>query len=334
LQITYLLNKNAFSLASAEEWERQVFIKNIKSFNYAIGNGYHTDMTGPEEGLSYNMTLVTQIKTYLKTLADANITIVTVKADYLAERSIEDNIILETQQNSAIVVVSYILMFFYVSIAIGFFPNPVHTKFGLGTAGILVVLGSLVSSIGLTYYANQKLTMISAEVVPFLILAIGVDNIFLISRAERTVPKYVTSIEQRIAWALKDIGPSIFAACTCEALAFFIGMLTDVPALQNFCLVAGIGVITDFFLQMTIFIGALTLDNKRIAANRGDIICCLLKQNPERAQVRKEIIRSKFQQYFVPVLFTNVMKIAIACITACLVTLGFMAQYKLVLGLN
>jgi hypothetical protein len=30
--------------------------------------------------------------------------------------------------------------------------------------------------------------MISAEVVPFLILAIGVDNMFLISRAERQVP--------------------------------------------------------------------------------------------------------------------------------------------------
>jgi hypothetical protein len=33
--------------------------------------------------------------------------------------------------------------------------------------------------------------MISAEVVPFLILAIGVDNIFLISRAERVVPEYI-----------------------------------------------------------------------------------------------------------------------------------------------
>lgn len=50
--------------------------------------------------------------------------------------------------------------------------------------------------------------------------------------------------------------------------------------------------------------------------------------------MRKEIIRTKFQQYFVPVLFTNVMKIAIAAISTCLVTLGFMAQYKLVLGLN
>jgi Niemann-Pick C1 protein len=47
---------------------------------------------------------------------------------------------------------------------------------------------------------------------------------------------------------LKDIGPSIFTAATCEGLAFFIGMLTDVPALQNFCLVAGLGVVADFVL--------------------------------------------------------------------------------------
>ena len=139
-------------------------------------------------------------------------------------------------------------MFFYVSMAIGFFPNPVHTKFALGTAGILVVLGALVSSIGLTFFFNQKLTMISAEVVPFLILAIGVDNMFLISRAERSVPAFVTDTDIRLAFALKDIGPSIFAAATCEALAFFIGLLTDVPALQNLCLVAGLGVVTDFVL--------------------------------------------------------------------------------------
>ncbi len=163
-----------------------------------------------------------------------------------------------------IVVVSYVLMFFYVSMAIGFFPDPVHTKFGLGSVGILVVLGALMTSIGVTFYFNQKLTMISAEVVPFLILAIGVDNMFLISRAEREIPKYVTNVETRIAFALKEIGPSIFTAATCEALAFFIGMLTDVPALQNFCLVAGLGVVADFVLQLTIFVGALTLDNKRI----------------------------------------------------------------------
>lgn len=171
-------------------------------------------------------------------------------------------------------------MFFYVSLAIGFFPNIVHTKFGLGTVGILVVIGSLGAAIGLTFYGNNKLTMISAEVVPFLILAIGVDNMFLISRAEREIPKYVTDVRERIAFALKDIGPSIFAAAVCESLAFFIGMLTDVPALQNFCLVAGLAVTVDFVLQMTVFVGALALDVKRIADNRADI-CCLFRKQDE-----------------------------------------------------
>lgn len=83
---------------------------------------------------------------------------------------------------------SYILMFVYVSVAIGYFPNVVYSRFILGFAGIFVVLASLMIAIGITFYLNIPLSLISAEVVPFLILAIGVDNMFLISRAERDVP--------------------------------------------------------------------------------------------------------------------------------------------------
>ena len=106
--------------------------------------------------------------------------------------------------------------------------------------------------------------MISLEVVPFLVLAIGVDNMFLISRAERNVPEHVYKIELRMAYALKEIGPSIFCAAFCEALGFFVGMMCDVPALWSFCLVAGIAVIIDFVLQITMFIACLTMDLRRI----------------------------------------------------------------------
>lgn len=80
-------------------------------------------------------------------------------------------------------------MFFYVGCAIGHLPSTVHSKFALGFSGIFVVLSALGSSFGILSYLNEKLTMISVEVVPFLILAIGVDNMFLISRAERVVPE-------------------------------------------------------------------------------------------------------------------------------------------------
>jgi Niemann-Pick C1 protein len=80
------------------------------------------------------------------------------------------------------------MMFLYVSISIGFFPSKVHNRFLLGLSGIFVVICSVLAAIGITFYGQVPLTMISAEVVPFLVLAIGVDNMFLISRAERNVP--------------------------------------------------------------------------------------------------------------------------------------------------
>lgn len=223
------------------------------------------------------------------------------KIDYLAERSVPDNIEEEGTQNAYIIVISYIMMFVYVSVSIGFFPSAVYNRFILGGAGILVVIFALIMSIGITFYVGVPLTMISAEVVPFLILAIGVDNMFLISRAERNVPEHVTQMEMRVAFAMKEIGPSIFAAAFCEALAFFIGTLTDVPALQSFCLVAGISVITDFILQITLFIAALTLDGKRIYNNRADILFCMKIEKAK--QPRKEWIRSLFEKFFVPFLF-------------------------------
>lgn len=171
---------------------------------------------------------------------------VKVRVDYLAERSVGDNVAEEGAQNFFIIFLSYCLMFLYVGVSIGFFPSFVYNRFLLGLSGIFLVICSVMSAIGISFYASVPLTMISAEVVPFLILAIGVDNMFLISRAERQVPAHIEAIELRLAYALKEIGPSIFCAAFCEALAFFVGMLTDVPALWSFCLVAGIAVIVDF----------------------------------------------------------------------------------------
>jgi len=76
------------------------------------------------------------------------------KADYLAERSISDNISEETNENTFVIVVSYVLMFLYVGIAIGHLPSRVHSKFTLGLAGIFVVISALMSAIGITFYMN------------------------------------------------------------------------------------------------------------------------------------------------------------------------------------
>ena len=148
-----------------------------------MDNNYHLEL---DEGVTYNQNLIKRIQDFNKTCvtSEDNRCDTPLKADYLAERSIPDNIQVEGSQNTAVAIVSYVIMLLYVGVSLGTFPDLVHNRFSLGALGICVVLMALGSSMGLTIYADVPLTLISLEVVPFLILAIGVDNIFLISRAE------------------------------------------------------------------------------------------------------------------------------------------------------
>jgi predicted RND superfamily exporter protein len=139
-------------------------------------------------------------------------------------------------------------------------------------------------------------------------------------------------MELRIAYGLKEIGPSIFTAAFCEALAFFIGMLTDVPALYSFCLVAGIAVLVDFVLQLTLFIPALTLDGKRIQQKRADIAFCI--RVPDTKTPRKEVIRAQFAKHFIPFVFNKYTEILVFATTIVLFIIGVCSTVKLGLGLN
>ena len=153
LQTTFLLYNNAYSSPTAAQWEKDVFIRNLKSFNKAMDNDYHTEMTlYDDDDNNYNEDLIAKIQNVTKTYKDLGIDLVPVKADYLAERSIPDNIQQETDENTSVAVISYCLMFVYVGCALGHLPSLVHSKFALGFAGILVIVAALISSIGLTFY--------------------------------------------------------------------------------------------------------------------------------------------------------------------------------------
>ena len=49
----------------------------------------------------------------------------------------------------------------------------------LGVGGVVIVLVSVVSALGVTSYAGLPTTLIVIEVIPFLILAVGVDNVYI-----------------------------------------------------------------------------------------------------------------------------------------------------------
>ena len=103
-------------------------------------------------------------------------------------RSIEDNLMFESQQNYLALSMTFILVGLYIGVTMGYFPNVIHNRFGLAIVAIAICIGSIFACIGFTFYWNSNVMLLTAQVLPFLLLALGVDNMYLILQAEDKVP--------------------------------------------------------------------------------------------------------------------------------------------------
>jgi Niemann-Pick C1 protein len=199
------------------------------------------------------------------------------RLSFSTERSLEEELNKSTNTDAKIVVISYVVMFLYASLSLGSTfsfsrTTLVSSKFTLGLFGIVIVLLSVVSSVGLFSAFDVKTTLIIAEVIPFFVLAVGVDNIFLlVHEFQRMNTRFSDeSIEQRVGRALGRMGPSVLLSAVSEMVAFSLGAAVGMPAVRNFAIYAAGAVIFDAALQCTMFVAALALDQKRVEANRMD----------------------------------------------------------------
>ena len=105
----------------------------------------------------------------------------------LFQRSIQDELNRESRSDVVTIALSYLIMFIYVSLALGQYKSVstllLYSKVCLGLAGVVIVMLSVVCSIGVYSYFGVPLTLIIIEVIPFLVLAVGVDNIFILVQA-------------------------------------------------------------------------------------------------------------------------------------------------------
>lgn len=160
----------------------------------------------------------------------------------------------------------------------------------------------MICSVGLFGFIGIPATLIIIEVIPFLVLAVGVDNIFiLVQTHQREGRRPNESIPEHIGRTLGQVGPSMLLTSVSESCCFFLGMylwkrmnylkllvnciiictskllillifclsntggLSDMPAVKAFALYAGMALLVDFILQITCFVSLLALDTIRQA---------------------------------------------------------------------
>ncbi|KAI8059658.1 patched family-domain-containing protein [Gongronella butleri] len=252
-----------------------------------------------------------------------------VRISFSTETSLEQELNKSSNTDAMTVVISYVVMFLYASLALGKWASGrrwfVQSKFTLGICGILIVIFSVSTSVGLFSLTGRKTTLIIAEVIPFLVLAVGVDNIFILCHEFQRCQEHGDAIEQAAAKTLGKMGPSILLSSLSETIAFGLGALVTMPAVSSFAMVAAIAVFVDFLLQVTCFVSCMVLDAHRAQAGRVDCVPCVrVRDVPmDNKDGWFELI---WQQGFVPVVLYPRTRVAV-----CLGFLGvWMANLALV----
>ncbi|KAE9603499.1 putative protein patched/dispatched [Lupinus albus] len=242
---------------------------------------------------------------------------------FSSESSIEEELKRESTADAITILISYIVMFAYISLTLGDTPHLssfyISSKVLLGLAGVMLVMLSVLGSVAFFSALGVKSTLIIMEVIPFLVLAVGVDNMCILVHAVKRQQMNLP-LEGRISNALVEVGPSITLASLSEVLAFAVGSFISMPACRVFSMYAALAVLLDFILQVTAFVALIVLDSLRAEAKRVDCFPCI-KVRSMRVDFDKGVGQSKpgflarfMKEVLAPILSIWGVKIAVIAI--------------------
>uniref|UniRef100_A0A8C1EE86 Patched 2 n=1 Tax=Cyprinus carpio carpio TaxID=630221 RepID=A0A8C1EE86_CYPCA len=143
----------------------------------------------------------------------------------------------------------------------------------VGLAGVLLVALSVAAGLGLCSLLGLSFNAATTQVLPFLALGIGVDDMFLLAHSF-TETRYNIPFKERTGDCLRRTGTSVALTSINNMIAFFMAALVPIPALRAFSLQAAIVVVFNFAMVLLIFPAILSLDLHRREDKRLDILCC------------------------------------------------------------
>jgi Niemann-Pick C1 protein len=215
----------------------------------------------------------------------------------VANAEISASLEIEAQERSdfGVLVGCYVMM----TVAVTFFLTRrgelarMHQRILPALAGVALVALAAAATLGLTA-TFLELTPIAVQVVPYLLVAVGVDNVFIVAkqfdlaldraeeeeeeedasddanandadandaRAPDSRRETPSSRALRNATAMAEglgvLVPSVGITSLTSCVALLVAGTTDVPALRSFCLTAGVGVALALVPIVTVFPGVL-----------------------------------------------------------------------------
>ncbi|XP_034243315.1 NPC intracellular cholesterol transporter 1-like isoform X2 [Thrips palmi] len=240
----------------------------------------------------------------------------------VATRSYNDMLAQVMDNNMTVLFAGFSLIILYVIFMLGRC-NLIQQRIYLSLLGVSIVGLTILTSYGFCFYMGFFFGPVH-PILPFLLLGIGVDDMFVICDCLDHVTRQHSNLDipERIGRAVQTAGISITVTSFTDIVAFAIGITTKMPFLQSFCMFAATGVLFLFIFEVTFFVGCLTLDEYRSAGKREGCCFIKLKEWKPNAMSQKNYVYDAFSKYIAPTLMKTPVKVLVITTTLFLVAIN------------
>ncbi|CAI4232828.1 unnamed protein product [Auanema sp. JU1783] len=273
----------------------------------------------------------------------------------LASTSIADMLEEFSQFNYEIIFIGYGLMIVYAIFTQARFKGrwlAIQSNVFLAIVGVFLVTYSSICGLGVTTALGINFNAATTQIVPFLTLGLGIDDMFLLLHNYDEIVNICNQNEMGIL--LKETGMSVMVTSINNILAFVAGYILPIPALRSFCSQTAILLAFNLASLMFIFPAFIGLDLRRQRRGQRDLAWCSRGDRTEERTKEKE--KHKYMEpaeiteftrnqpwytvggfltnYYIPSLKKPAVKYIIVGATSLAVIFGLYGMYNSTLGLE
>ncbi|KAM3729232.1 Patched-related protein [Dirofilaria immitis] len=182
--------------------------------------------------------------------------------------------------------------------------------------GVLSSSFAIISATGFMFLMGTPFVS-QVTVMPFLALAIGVDDTYVMLGAWQDTRRNLPP-SKRMALSLQEAGSAITVTSITSMLSFGIGSFSTTPAISIFCRFIAMAIIFDWFYQLTFFAGVMALGGKREAVGY-HCVFVWKKMSKEIIEKSKQTVTLStthvlFADYIAPFLCQKITRISLIVI--------------------
>ncbi|XP_071837181.1 protein patched homolog 1-like isoform X2 [Apostichopus japonicus] len=179
------------------------------------------------------------------------------------------------------VALGYCLMVIYAFLTMLKIHDGVKSQGGVGLGGVVLVTFSVAASLGFCAWIGIMFNAATTQVLPFLALGVGVDDMFLLAHSATSIPSEIPFVYYT-GEILRRAGVSVLLSSCINICGFLSAAVIPIPALRALAFQLAIVLAFNLLVMLFVFPAMLAVDAERREMRRVDILCCITSHGPSR----------------------------------------------------